>query len=277
MIETIEEAINIIDKQTKGIPYEAIDFLRNHETNNIIKEKILFALKNAYIGEVYYSDKLNLMLPTPLWYAVVAEKHLSEELFEYVLELFTVEEDWDLMNEQAVYLVGLLAKTYPESFTDKVLEFISKSIDQQDNKKPYLYSFEALYFSPKSKHSEILSLLEKEDFHWIDQYVRILADLDIDGVIDAFKVIIPKYKDKHAAVELQYYIDIAEGREKQIEKGLAFCDLREEDWKKHYFNFEPIFDSIKAPILSQINDKVGRNDKCPCGSNKKYKNCCLKN
>ena len=21
--------------------------------------------------------------------------------------------------------------------------------------------------------------------------------------------------------------------------------------------------------------KIGRNDKCPCGSNKKYKNCCL--
>ena len=22
---------------------------------------------------------------------------------------------------------------------------------------------------------------------------------------------------------------------------------------------------------------VGRNDKCPCGSGKKYKNCCMKN
>ena len=24
------------------------------------------------------------------------------------------------------------------------------------------------------------------------------------------------------------------------------------------------------------NTKVGRNDPCPCGSGKKYKNCCLK-
>ncbi len=24
------------------------------------------------------------------------------------------------------------------------------------------------------------------------------------------------------------------------------------------------------------NKKIGRNDLCPCGSNKKYKNCCLK-
>jgi uncharacterized protein YecA (UPF0149 family) len=24
------------------------------------------------------------------------------------------------------------------------------------------------------------------------------------------------------------------------------------------------------------NEKIGRNDSCPCGSGKKYKNCCLK-
>lgn len=25
----------------------------------------------------------------------------------------------------------------------------------------------------------------------------------------------------------------------------------------------------------RITPKIGRNEKCPCGSNKKYKNCCL--
>ena len=116
MIQTIQEAITIIDNQVQGIPYEAIDFLRNHDTNSIISDKILYALANAYKGEAYYSDKFNIMMPTPLWYAVVAEKHLNQQMFEYVLELFTVEEDWDLMNEQAVYLVGLLAKKYPSEF-----------------------------------------------------------------------------------------------------------------------------------------------------------------
>lgn len=24
-----------------------------------------------------------------------------------------------------------------------------------------------------------------------------------------------------------------------------------------------------------MNDKIGRNDPCPCGSGKKYKNCCI--
>jgi len=31
----------------------------------------------------------------------------------------------------------------------------------------------------------------------------------------------------------------------------------------------------KAQPLSRRGKKVGRNDKCPCGSGKKYKHCCL--
>lgn len=33
--------------------------------------------------------------------------------------------------------------------------------------------------------------------------------------------------------------------------------------------FEPVRNSSEQP-------KVNRNDKCPCGSGKKYKQCCLK-
>lgn len=29
-------------------------------------------------------------------------------------------------------------------------------------------------------------------------------------------------------------------------------------------------------IIRKYDKKVGRNDSCPCGSGKKYKNCCLK-
>jgi len=33
--------------------------------------------------------------------------------------------------------------------------------------------------------------------------------------------------------------------------------------------------AAKAPVKS--DKKVGRNDPCPCGSGKKYKNCCGRN
>ncbi len=33
-------------------------------------------------------------------------------------------------------------------------------------------------------------------------------------------------------------------------------------------------DAKKTPFVRKVGDKVGRNDPCPCGSGKKYKNCC---
>lgn len=33
----------------------------------------------------------------------------------------------------------------------------------------------------------------------------------------------------------------------------------------------------KQPLVKKASDKIGRNDPCPCGSGKKYKNCCGKN
>lgn len=42
--------------------------------------------------------------------------------------------------------------------------------------------------------------------------------------------------------------------------------------------FSDVFDVISTPKQGQTipAQKVGRNDPCPCGSGKKYKNCCLK-
>ncbi len=43
--------------------------------------------------------------------------------------------------------------------------------------------------------------------------------------------------------------------------------------------FSDVFDVISAPKEEQkpaIKQKVGRNEPCPCGSGKKYKNCCMR-
>ena len=33
--------------------------------------------------------------------------------------------------------------------------------------------------------------------------------------------------------------------------------------------------TLKLQPITNITDKVGRNDKCPCASGKKYKKCCI--
>jgi hypothetical protein len=274
MIQSTEEAYKILDTQVKGIPYEAIDFLRNQEESEALTKKLVFALKNAYNGKEYYSDEYRIMLPAPLWYCIVAEKHLSIDLVEPLLNLFTVEEDWDLMNEQAVYLLGLLAKKHPEKGINLVLDFIEDNC-KEDNKKPYLYCFEALYYAIERQFKRIHAIMDKENFHWLDHYIRVLGDLQRADSLKKFKELLPKFEGKHTAIELQYYIDVMEGKESGFQKGTAFCEMRDPEWKNHYQHMESVFDSTQSP-LSQ-DGKVNRNDPCPCGSGKKYKNCCLKN
>jgi len=42
--------------------------------------------------------------------------------------------------------------------------------------------------------------------------------------------------------------------------------------------FSKVFDIISTPQTNETSfEKVGRNEPCPCGSGKKYKNCCLQN
>ncbi|WP_283242707.1 YecA family protein [Marinifilum caeruleilacunae] len=274
MIRTIQQAFEILDTKATGIPYEAIDFLREQESSEELSKKLVYALTNAYKGEVYYSEKHRIMLPAPLWYAVVAEKHLSEDLFEPLLEMFTTEEDWDLMNEQAVYLVGLLAKKFPESFIEKVLFFIEENI-KKENKTPYIFSFEALYYAKDHQFERIHSMLDEANFHWVDHYIRVLGDLQREDTLKKFKEILPKFEGKHTAIELQYYIDVMEGRVSDYEQGVAFCEMRDPEWKNHYQHMEQMFASAQSPIQQDV--KINRNDACPCGSGKKYKNCCLKN
>ncbi|GEM_PF-3237392 len=42
----------------------------------------------------------------------------------------------------------------------------------------------------------------------------------------------------------------------------------------YYINTEPVDYKIH---LKNKKNKIGRNEKCPCGSGKKYKKCCLNN
>ncbi|MBN2595205.1 MAG: SEC-C domain-containing protein [Marinifilaceae bacterium] len=50
--------------------------------------------------------------------------------------------------------------------------------------------------------------------------------------------------------------------------------MRDPEWKNHYQHMEYIFASSESPVEQGV--KVNRNDPCPCGSGKKYKQCCLK-
>lgn len=58
-----------------------------------------------------------------------------------------------------------------------------------------------------------------------------------------------------------------------IDKELTEEEIKDGDISKTA-KFQQIWHQSHTPWM-RINKKVGRNDPCPCGSGKKYKNCCL--
>ena len=48
------------------------------------------------------------------------------------------------------------------------------------------------------------------------------------------------------------------------------CD---DDWFNDFDRNPPMYEPVQQPYV-RAAAKIGRNDPCPCGSGKKYKNCC---
>ena len=73
-----------------------------------------------------------------------------------------------------------------------------------------------------------------------------------------------------------------------IRKSLQSSEMDIEDFRKQILTMELPSEAMRFDLLKQLADikpsapqpekqkKVGRNDPCPCGSGKKYKNCCGK-
>ena len=66
--------------------------------------------------------------------------------------------------------------------------------------------------------------------------------------------------------------------DKEISNYLLKAEIRQNTERKQVAKGEAVNDSTKTkkPSPKKAAKKVGRNDVCPCGSGKKYKQCCGK-
>lgn len=70
-------------------------------------------------------------------------------------------------------------------------------------------------------------------------------------------------------VEKQYYYYSLTNHEYEWNGGIQSLAVQHEI---DHFDGKLILDHFKKPVVK--SEKVGRNDPCPCGSNKKFKKCC---
>ena len=273
------EALAILNSQPEGIPFEALEFLMALPYDEDIEDKIIFHLNNAYDERILM---LNKSLPNlPLWYAILAEIHSSRRIVPSVINLFTTADspDWDLLDEQGLYLVGMLADKYPETI-EAFLDAIEKQVSKKSN-APYLFLYDSIYFADDQTHgTHIASLLLNPDTGWKPLLAVHVAERrlqsckgEVEKLHQEFLPFIQKGTNENLIrEELQYALELFDD---ETHKPGCYFHQRD-DWKSHYKSAEQLFKD-ENPMLANIFNNVGRNDQCPCGSGKKYKNCCLKN
>ena len=275
---TQKEALAVLHSRTTGVPFEALEFLMNLPFDEDLENKIIFHLDNAYDDRI---AMLNKSLPNlPLWYAILAEGHSSQRIVPSVINLFTTADspDWDLLDEQGLYLVGMLSEKYPESITN-FLDAIEKQVLKKSN-APYLFLYDSIYFAKDEIHGEQISrLLSNPDTGWKPLLAVHVAETRLNSCREEVVKLHQSFlshtqkgtNENLIREELQYALELFDDETHQ--PGCYY--YQRGDWNSHYKSTEQLFEE-ENPMLANIFNNVGRNDLCPCGSGRKYKSCCLK-
>lgn len=300
-IPSLEYAIRVLDTCTKGIPFSAIEYLHNdpspQATSAIVK-----ALNNFSDHKYCWED----CTATPIWYSLAAEGHLCEALIDPVITLFDIhnEHESDWLFDQGQYLIGKLAQKYPDTTTQKVLAAMEKDAEEKTDLAVY-YLFDVFYFCDIDRYKDrLIALLKRIDISWHDSLASTVAFLQIKEGLPVLKEqqkLLKGKKSTKGTMDYSHMIEIEEAV-KQLETGenlypdvdTPICLKRGTTWNEEFADAEKyfyatgedefdldnfaFFEPDSAPTLQQTvikENKIGRNDPCPCGSGKKYKKCCL--
>ena len=151
-------------------------------------------------------------------------------------------------------------------------------------------------FGSHSEEYDVAVIFDKDKglyaIPFYETFTKIIKGEDVEGKKDCIDYFltndsIPDSVLKRVASEHKDFMKVIN---ESIEKELDFDGLLKE-YKSEYINttiyssatvlycskaFSQVFDVISAPKpeITNTTAKVGRNEPCPCGSGKKYKNCC---
>ncbi len=99
----------------------------------------------------------------------------------------------------------------------------------------------------------------------------------LDGINESLKNPNPiETMDENTTVNLDYdkeklYYNMVEAKADWLYELPMWNDLLTEDVRKQLYKKQKLSNTVRN------ENKIGRNDPCPCGSGKKYKKCCGKN
>jgi len=285
--------IKDLEKVVMDCVYRFEYFLDLNKNDNLSFNEVNFST-HAYImlGELNSDDSIEVLL-APLkydkvvdfWYGDTMSDGLWQSLYKCgrtkinVLKEFILESrHYTYSRWNAISALGAIFEKYPETRQEvkDIFEFLCRHYLAQKDKM-----YESDHIIVSAMVGELIDINLIEFLPLIKElYENNLVLLDMEGsyycVVDDFHFN-DRYKQKlynlHGAYErLKFFSesdDEDENDEDEYDDEDVFVDEEPRSFKSM---FPPTYEPT-MPVKAEL--KIGRNEKCPCGSGKKYKNCCL--
>ena len=225
-------------------------------------------------------------------------KSLISEMYEKFIKTFGKDEILTT-NKYADDIIGAFNDDEEVDLSDKGSENVEHKffhVKELDNNYSNFLENSLGGFASHSEVYDVAVIFDKEKglyaIPFYETFNKIFEGKEVEGKDDCIKYflmndsisdsILERVASKH-----KNFMEVVNG---VLEKEYTFEELLHE-YKADYLNstiyssatvlycsnaFSQVFDdiSIPKPAPIHITEKVGRNEPCPCGSGKKYKNCC---
>ncbi|MDO5477778.1 MAG: preprotein translocase subunit SecA [Clostridia bacterium] len=203
----------------------------------------------------------------------MAEKVFSEILSVYASDNYADNWEWEGLNAAVAKIIPMEA---PLSYDKSEYERLSKEWVLEDLMKLFHENYEKQeeIFGDEMREVERVIMLQVVDRHWM-QHIDDLAQLregislrayaQHDPVVEYQSVSSDMFDEMNSSIREETVRGIMHVRKrsdaterKQVAKAVSTGESKE---------------VVKKPVVNE-EKKIGRNDPCPCGSGKKYKQCC---
>ena len=154
----------------------------------------------------------------------------------------------------------------------KIFEFITAKARERYMKREQEFTEMGI----DMREIERMILLRSIDGHW-KEHIDAMDQLRQGISLRSYGNRNPIFEYQKEGFEM--FDEMVEGIRTDTIRGISYLNVTREPVKREQVN-QPMYtnasseENAKKPV--KIADKAGRNDPCPCGSGKKYKNCCGK-
>ncbi|MDD5945397.1 MAG: preprotein translocase subunit SecA [Clostridia bacterium] len=230
--------------------------------------------------EIIYKERKRVLMGENLRDSI---QGMIDQIVERTVDRYipddTPVDEWDMVGfNEGIHEIIPLKGTFlvPEDKKATVTKDSFKSDIQKIAHKLYELKEQEINDEEKMRELERVVMLKVIDSRWMDHID------DMDHMRQGISL--QSYAQKDPLIEYKYVsYDMFEDMSKSIQADTVktlyrvrvVTEAKREEVAKPMFTNKD--DSVAAKPVQRKNAKIGRNDPCPCGSGKKYKNCCGRN